>query len=59
MKVFIVTLIWLIYVWGVGYFFHLFPWSNQDFGWWYVPQIFTVIAFGIPFTLLTNKVLDV
>lgn len=56
MKTFTLLLIWLSYIWGVSYSFHLFPWVKDTMEWWYIPHVLTVIVIGIPFVLLSGEI---
>lgn len=37
----------LFIFWCSFYSFHIFPWIPETVEWWYIPQLFTVIAINV------------
>ena len=42
-------LISVVVCWGVAFIFSVFPWSTNEYKWWYFPEVITVgtVAGGI------------
>ena len=58
MKYFLITLIWLAYIWGSAYTFFLFPWGVV-MEWWYVPHLFTLLSAVPPFIKLSEEIIKI